>query len=160
MRWWVLVLLLGRRRRGQREREGQEREQDARSLLHACIRPRRASGLAGWKVLPERVEPAQDLDRLGAQRAVQRAPVLLGELAGAVVELGVADLAVLGLLGGLEVVALARASDASLAAARPRAQRRADHEHDDGEHHDDDQQQRPRAGDARRGRARCATRAA
>src|SRR5215208_2227884 len=44
------------------------------------------------------VEPAQDLDRLGAQVTVHGAPVLAGKLAHAVVELGVADLAVLRLL--------------------------------------------------------------
>ena len=43
------------------------------------------------------VEPAQDLHRLGAQLRVERLPVRLRELARAVVELGVADLAVLGL---------------------------------------------------------------
>src|SRR5205807_9865284 len=43
------------------------------------------------------VQPAQDLHRLGAQLVVERPPVLLGELAGAVVELGVPDLPVLGL---------------------------------------------------------------
>ena len=49
------------------------------------------------------VELAQDLDRLGPQGAVERLVVGVGQLAGAVVELGVADLAVLGLARGLEL---------------------------------------------------------
>ena len=54
----------------------------------------------------ERVDRPQDLDRLGAQLAVERAEVLLGELAGAVVGLVVADLRVLRLLRALERAAL------------------------------------------------------
>ena len=57
--------------------------------------------------------------------AVERPPVGLGELARAVVELGVADLAVLGLLGRLELVA--RSELRGRAARAVRAQRR-DHE--------------------------------
>ena len=71
---------------------------------------------------PELVQPPQDLHRLGAQLAVERSPVGLGELAGAEVELGVADLAVLGLLGRLEVRASPRPRSSS--AAAPAAQRR------------------------------------
>ena len=48
---------------------------------------------ASRRQAPERIEPAQQLDRLGAQLGVERAPVLARELAGAVVELGLADLA-------------------------------------------------------------------
>src|SRR3954471_15199655 len=58
--------------------------------------------------LVQRVEPAQDLDRLAPQRPVHRPPVGVGELARAVVELGVADLAVLRLPGGLQLGALRR----------------------------------------------------
>ena len=48
----------------------------------------------------------QELDRLAPQLAVEGAPVGLGQLAGAVVQLGVADLGVLGVARGLEVGAL------------------------------------------------------
>ena len=65
----------------------------------------------------------QDLDRLGAQLAVQRAPVLVGQLAGPVVHLEVADLAVLRLARGLEVGAAALVLGA-LALGRAAAQRR------------------------------------
>ena len=49
------------------------------------------------------VEVAEDLDRLAAERAVELVVVGIGQLAGAVVELGVAQLAVLGLARGLEL---------------------------------------------------------
>ena len=84
----------------------------------------RSSRLAARRL----VEPAQDVHRLGAQRAVLRAPVRLGELAGAVVELGVADLAVLRVARRLELRALRAPPRASRGAAP--AQRRADDEHD------------------------------
>src|SRR5688500_17055258 len=48
------------------------------------------------------VELPQDLDGLPAQLPIDGPPVLARELAHAVVELGVADLAVPGLLGGAE----------------------------------------------------------
>ena len=51
----------------------------------------------------ERVELLEYLDRLRSQLAVRRPVVGLGDLSDAVVELGVADLAVLGLLGRLEL---------------------------------------------------------
>src|SRR3954464_4862177 len=51
------------------------------------------------------VELAQDRDGLGARAAVLGEVVLVGQLARAPIELGVADLAVLGVLGGLERVA-------------------------------------------------------
>ena len=70
--------------------------------------PRRARRSASMR--------AQDLDGLRAQLAVDLAPVGLGELAGAPVELGLADLAVLRLLGRLEVGAPRR--------PRPRRRRR------------------------------------
>ena len=60
----------------------------------------------------QRVQAAQDLHRLGAQRALHRGEVLGGQLAGAIVELGVADLAVLGLARGLELGAARRWSPA------------------------------------------------
>src|SRR3954470_8682722 len=67
------------------------------------------SGVQGSRSgLVQRVEPAQDLVRLAAQGPVHRPPVGVGELAGAVVELGVADLAVLGLPRGLQLGALRR----------------------------------------------------
>src|SRR5690242_3428817 len=49
------------------------------------------------------IQRVEDLDRLRAQRPVQGLEVCVGELAGAVIELGVADLAVFGLARGLEV---------------------------------------------------------
>src|SRR4051794_5296429 len=51
------------------------------------------------------VERPEDVDGFAAQLAVDRAEVALGELARAEVHLGVADLAVLGLLGRLELLA-------------------------------------------------------
>src|SRR3954454_9240301 len=48
------------------------------------------------------VQGPQDLYRLGAQPGVESLPVGAGELAGAAIELRVADLAVLRLLGRLE----------------------------------------------------------
>src|SRR5918996_4456162 len=50
--------------------------------------------VGGWRV--KLVERSKDRDGLRAWPAVQLPPVGLGQLAGAVVELGVADLAVLG----------------------------------------------------------------
>src|SRR5262245_60654160 len=55
----------------------------------------------GWRV--ELVEPAQDGDRLSAQTAVEGAPVRFRQLARAMVELGVADLAVLGVASSLQL---------------------------------------------------------
>ena len=132
--WCDFLLLFGRSpRRAATRAERQEREQQ-RGSLHVALQ--REHLRHGWRVRAiyagaERVEPAQDLDRLGAQRAVLRPPVRLGELAGAVVELGVADLGVLGLLGGLERVPLAppptprsRPRGRAAAARSPRARRR------------------------------------
>src|SRR4051812_34238347 len=84
----------------------------------------------------ERVQAAQQLHRLGPQLAIERAPVGLGQLAGAVVELGVADLAVLGLLGRLEVLAPGRLGVLDLGGAGP--QRPGDEPHDEAQQHDDD----------------------
>ena len=56
----------------------------------------------------------EDLDRLLAQLGVEQREVLVGELAGGVVELGVADLAVLGFLQRLQLGVGGRA------ATRPR----------------------------------------
>ena len=89
----------------------------------------------------------QQLYGLAAQLAIERAPVGLGQLAGAVVHLGVADLGVLGVARGLEVGALGRARGLALGPpAGP--QRRADHQHGD-RHHDEHQQDLHRGGYAR-----------
>src|SRR5688572_23316697 len=69
----------------------------------SALRPRPASALLGGYGRRDLVELSQQLHRLSAQLAVDRAPVGLRQLPRAVVELGVADLAVLGLLGRLEV---------------------------------------------------------
>ena len=53
--------------------------------------------------LPLPFAAVEDLDRLPAQLGVEQGEVLVGELAGGVVELGVADLAVLGFLERLEL---------------------------------------------------------
>src|SRR3954452_6380200 len=79
----------------------------------------------------EPVEAPQDLDGLGTQLAVDRAPVGLGELAHAVVELGVADLAVLGLLGRLELRAHGVLAGPGL--ARPPERHGDDDDYDCGE---------------------------
>ncbi len=50
-----------------------------------------------------RVKLVEDLDRLGPQAPVELAVVLIRQLAGPVVELGVADLAVLGVPGRVEL---------------------------------------------------------
>ena len=89
--------------------------------------------LAGRAPL-EPVELTEDHDRLGTQVAVDCAPVLPRELAHAVIELGVADLAVLGFLCGLEL------GDAVLVAAlllAGRAQRASHGERD--QHRQDEQ---------------------
>ena len=58
--------------------------------------------LARWLVVSAlAVQPAQDLDRLAPEAAIERLVILVGELAGAVVEVGVAELAVFGLARGL-----------------------------------------------------------
>jgi hypothetical protein len=98
------------------------------TAMKTC-RTARAGGLG------QLVEAAEDLDRLAAQGAIDRAPVGVGELAGAAVEVGVADLAVLGVALGLEL--LAQRVDVVLLATP--AQRRADHEHDDEQHDQDDE---------------------
>ncbi len=54
-------------------------------------------------MLAEPVDSLQDLDRLPAELSVEAPEVLLRELAGGPVGLGVADLAVLGLLFRLEL---------------------------------------------------------
>jgi hypothetical protein len=79
----------------------------------------------------------EDLDGLGAQRAVERLVVGVRELARAVVELGVADLAVLGLARGLEVSEVT--ADGRVRAARD-PQRPRDEQHDDeqGRQHQDE----------------------
>src|ERR687892_699742 len=89
----------------------------------------------GWRV--ELVEPSKDVHGLRAQPTVQRAPVGLGELAGAVVELRVADLAVLRVARGRELGgggALARLVRV------PPPQRGGDQQHHQGEHDEDDEQ--------------------
>src|SRR4051794_780290 len=72
-----------------------------RSEPCSAICPGRGGGRLAAGTEP--VEPLEDLDRLAAKLGVLAAEVLVGELAGGVVELGVADLAVLGLLLRLEV---------------------------------------------------------
>ena len=123
------------RRRHAERGPGQERaEREDLFIRHA---PRNALRAGGWRV-PELVELAQDVDRLGAQAAVERAPVGLGELAGPVVELGVADLAV------LRVRAASSSARSALSSPRPpRApapQRRATTQHHEGEHDEDEQE--------------------
>ncbi len=54
------------------------------------------------------VQGVHDLDRLGAQGPVDGLVVGVGQLAGAQVELGVADLVVLGVAGRLELGELGR----------------------------------------------------
>src|SRR3954447_17127774 len=76
----------------------------------------------------ERVDLAQDLDRIRSQGTVGFAPVLLRELAHAEVQLGVADVAVLRLLRGLE--RRAPVLDHPLLLAGP-TKRTGHHEHDD-----------------------------
>src|SRR6476646_5797936 len=49
------------------------------------------------------LDPVEDLHRLLAEFGVEQGEVLVGELAGGVVELGIADLAVLGFLEGVEL---------------------------------------------------------
>ena len=69
-----------------------------------------------------------------AQLAVEPLVVLLGELAGRLIGLGVADLAVLRLLARLEVGELGRPRDLPSVADAPVAQRRG---HEPGDQHDD-----------------------
>ncbi|MGI8411273.1 MAG: hypothetical protein ACR2LV_01470 [Solirubrobacteraceae bacterium] len=52
---------------------------------------------------PRAIEGAQDLDRLGAQGLIDGLIVRVGQLPGPVVEVGVPDLAVLGLPGGVQL---------------------------------------------------------
>src|SRR5438270_9738380 len=81
----------------------------------------------------QRVELAQDLHGLSAQLTVGGAPVILPELAHPVVQFGVADLAVLGLLRRLERGALVLLHAVVVTRA---PQRSCDHErHDAGEQH-------------------------
>src|SRR3954465_10947946 len=76
--------------------------------------------------LPKLVHLLEDLDGLSLQLLIDRLVVLIRELAHLVVELGVLDLAVLRLLGGLEggAVVVAAAVDLRSAPQRP--------EHDEG----------------------------
>src|SRR4051794_20867661 len=52
---------------------------------------------------PGPVDPLQDLDRLGTELGIEQPEVLIAELARGVIDLGIADLAVLGPLASLEV---------------------------------------------------------
>src|SRR5438876_3812281 len=90
----------------------------------ASLRPaaRHASG-------PEAVEFPEDPGGLGAQLTVERLPVGVRELARAVVQLRVADLAVLRLLCGLEVRS-AQLLLLLLPLRMSRPQRRAHEQHD------------------------------
>src|SRR5690606_8265470 len=83
--------------------------------------------------LPQLVEPLEDRDRLAAQLAVDPPPVVLRQLPRAAVELGLADLAVLRLLGGLELLAelLLGALLPLGAAQRAGDEKRHDREQDD-----------------------------
>ena len=71
-----------------------------------------------------RLAAVEDLDRLLAQLGVEQREVLVGELAGGVVEFGVADLAVLGFLEGLELL-VGAGGDRAPAARRPEGDDRA-----------------------------------
>ena len=71
---------------------------DGASESVATTAPRLRSGNADVRLLGLRRLAVEDLDRLLAQLGVEQREVLVGELAGGVVELGVADLAVLGFL--------------------------------------------------------------
>ena len=62
----------------------------------------------GFAAVIELVELVEQLDRLGAQRRIDRDVVLVGELAGLVIELGVADLSVFGVPRGLQIDLLQR----------------------------------------------------
>ena len=93
-----------------RVHQDQEHQDDADEDLNDvedrahCPGDGSAPGSAGLPVpLLLGVELVEDLDRLAAKRPVELLVVGVGQLAGAVVELGVADLAVLGLARGLEV---------------------------------------------------------
>src|SRR5215213_1197167 len=75
------------------------------------------------------VQLAQDLDCLAAEVAVHGAPVVPGHLAHLAVELGVADLAVLRLLGGAQLGEPGLVTELVLAAAPERRRHeRADDE--------------------------------
>ena len=87
------------------------------------------------------VDRVQDLDRLGAQAGVEGSEVIVGELARLVIELGVANLPVLGLASGLQVGELGLCGPglgARLTALGP--QRPADHDNHDGEDGEDEQE--------------------
>jgi hypothetical protein len=86
------------------------------------------------------VDPLQQRDRLRAQLRVEQAVVLLRQLPRPLVELGVADLAVLRLLRRLQVGQLGAPGRLGVQTARTPAQRRAD-ERDDRQHHREDDQQ-------------------
>src|ERR1700739_1340460 len=82
-----------------RERSGRRPETP---VPHRAELPSLQNG-SGRSGLLRAVERVQDLNRLGPQRPVNRLEVGVGQLAGAVIQLGVADLAVLGLTRGLEL---------------------------------------------------------
>jgi hypothetical protein len=97
------------------------------------------------------VELLEDLNRVAAQFGVLAPEVLVGELARGVVELGVADLAVLGLLARLEVGQPWVLPSPGLA---PLAAQRRGHEPE----HEDEQQGAEQEGDqlsVRPATARC-----
>ena len=142
-----MVPALGGGRRRQRQHRERHRREDRPAHVLFLLRgssasdrpgpPHSPSAGDGVLAVAERVQPAKDVHGLGAQRAILAAPVGVGELARAVVEVGVADLAVLRVPRGLELGHLG----ALLRLLGPApAQRRAHHEHDDRQHGEDEQE--------------------
>src|SRR4051812_16047925 len=98
------------------------------TLMMTCTTLRIVSSIAPQRLVvvgAERIQATEQLDGLRAQLAVDGLPVVLRQLAGAVVHLGLADLAVARLLGGLEVLQ-ARRVGGVLRLAPPTAQRVGD----------------------------------